>query len=60
MLQVLYFTATAIILYFLSDWLLQKAESIAGRRFEHRSIIFFVILVTLAVGSFSAIEHYLT
>ena len=51
------FTIVAIVLYFFSDWLLQRVEASAGRRFEHRSLIFFVILLTLALVTFSFIQQ---
>jgi len=54
-MEAVYFTATAIALYFLSDWLLNRIEISAGRRFEHRSLIFFGILLSLALVSFSLI-----
>lgn len=46
------FTLVAIGLYVLSDWLLRRIEAAAGRTLEHRSIIFFAILLALAIGSF--------
>ena len=39
----LYYTITAVILYLLSDWILNKIEIYYGKRFEYRSVIFFVI-----------------
>ena len=33
-------------------------EIAVGRRLEHRSLIFFVILLTLALSSFSLIQYY--
>lgn len=57
-MQFVYFTLTAIGLYLLSDWLLDRIEVVAGRRFEYRSLIFFVILLTLALVSFSMIRIY--
>ena len=57
MLQGLYFTLAAIGLYFLSDWLLTRVEISRGKRFEHRSLIFFVILFVLAAGSFELIQR---
>jgi len=33
-------------------------EIAAGRRFKYRSLVFFAILLTLAVSSFSLIQHY--
>jgi len=53
----IYFTIVAIVLYFVSDWLLQRVEVAAGKRFEHRSLIFFVILLTLALITFSIIQQ---
>ena len=43
-------------LYF-SDWVLQRVEVAVGRRFEHRSLIFFAILLTLALTSFSLLGN---
>ena len=57
-MSVVYFTIVAIILYVAADWLLERVEVAAGRRLEHRSLIFFVILLTLALTSFSLIQHY--
>ncbi len=57
-MSVVYFTIVAIILYFAADWLLERIEISAGRRLEHRSLIFFVILLTLALASFSLIQYY--
>ena len=57
-MSVVYFTIVAIILYFAADWLLERVEIAAGRRLEHRSLIFFVILLTLALTSFSLIQYY--
>ena len=51
------FTIVGAALYLLSDWLLQRVEATAGRRFEHRSLIFFVILLSLALTSFSLLGN---
>ena len=56
-MSAIYFTIVAIVLYFVSDWLLQRVEVAAGKRFEHRSLIFFVILLTLALITFSIIQQ---
>ena len=50
------FTLVAIVLYLLSDWLLVQVELRLGRRLEHRSLVFFVILLVLALLSFSGLE----
>ena len=57
-MNVVYFTIVAIILYFAADWLLERVEVAAGRRLEHRSLVFFGILLTLALSSFSLIQYY--
>lgn len=54
-MNVVYFTLVAAILYLFSDWLLQHAEIAMGRRFQHRSLLFFMILLTLAIASFTLI-----
>jgi hypothetical protein len=58
-MSAVYFTIVAILLYFAADWLLERMEIAAGKRLEHRSLIFFAILLTLAVSSFSAIQHFI-
>jgi len=55
-MQIIYFTVTAIILYVFSDWLLKRIEAARGKTLENRSLIFFVIIMVLAVGSFKIIE----
>lgn len=57
-MSIVLFTVVAIVLYLLSDWILERIEVAAGRRFEHRSLIFFAILLSLAVASFSVIQSY--
>ena len=52
-MNIVYFTLVAALLYLFSDWVLQRVEVAVGRRFEHRSLIFFAILLTLALVSFS-------
>jgi Ca2+/Na+ antiporter len=56
--QIVYFTVVAIVLYFASDWLLERIEIRLERRLEHRSLIFFAILLSLALTSFSLIQRY--
>lgn len=56
-MSVLYFTLVGIALYLFSDWLLQRVEASAGRRFEYRSLIFFVILLSLALITFEFIQR---
>lgn len=60
MLETISYTIAAIILYMVSDMLLQRLELNAGRRFQHRSIVFFFILALLSVTSFSIFKYILT
>jgi amino acid permease len=56
--EIVYFTLVAALLYLLSNWLVERLEIAAGRRFEYRSLLFFVILLTLAMISFYLIRLY--
>jgi len=55
-MQFVYFTITAVLLYVFSDWLLRKIETKRGEPLPNRSLVFFVIILVLAVGSFKLIE----
>jgi len=56
-MQYVYYTLAAIILYFLSDWILIKIEQKRGKQFEQqRSLVFLIIIMVLALGTFKAIE----
>jgi len=57
-MEIVYFTLAAILLYFGADWILNRIEAAAGRRFEYRSIIFFAILLVMALTSFALIRHF--
>jgi len=56
--QFVYFTLVAAILYLASSWIVDRIEVAAGRRFENRSLLFFGILMALALVSFSLIRMY--
>jgi predicted PurR-regulated permease PerM len=53
----LYFTVAAIFLYFFSDWILNLIEQRLGKRLKYRSVVFFVIIAVLAIGSFEMIDR---
>lgn len=55
-MEIIWFTLVAIVLYLVSDWLLERVELAVGRRLEHRSLIFFAILLSLALVTFSIIR----
>lgn len=54
-MQIIYFTLTAIVLYLLSDRAVDWLERRRGARFEHRTVIFFAILLVLALVTFEMI-----
>ncbi len=51
-MDVLYFTVIAILLYFGADWLLDWMERKRGARFENRQVVFFIIILPLALVAF--------
>ena len=55
-MNILYFTLTAVLLYLAADWILNRIETAAGRRFEYRSLIFFAILLAMALTAFALIR----
>jgi hypothetical protein len=57
-MEILYFTLTAIAVYVISDWALNRMEAFAGRRFAHRSLIFFALILGLALVSFALIRNF--
>ena len=59
MLQIVLYTVTAIILYVVADWILSKLEQRRGEPFPNRSLIFFVIILVLAVTVFEGLQRFL-
>ncbi|HSD60528.1 MAG TPA: hypothetical protein VLC55_06710 [Burkholderiales bacterium] len=51
-MEILYFTAVAVGLYFIADWLLDRIEVARGKRFEYRQVVFFAIILVLALATF--------
>lgn len=60
MMQTVWFTLVAAMLYLVADRVLLAAERYAGRRFEHRSLVFFALLLSMALLSFALIRRYTT
>ena len=58
-MEVIYYTLVAAGLYFISDWILDRIEVSRGERFKNRSVIFFLIILTLAFISFSLMKYLL-
>ena len=56
MIDLIAYTLAGIILYFGSDWILDQIENAVGRKFDNRNLIFFGIILILALSSFAAIR----
>jgi hypothetical protein len=56
-MEILYYTAAAVFLYMAADWILNRIEVAAGHRFKYRNLIFFVILLVMAMTSFALIRN---
>ena len=57
-MEMLLFTALAVVLYLVADRALNALEVRAGRRFEYRSMVFFAILLVLAVIAFALVRRF--
>lgn len=55
-MEIIYFTAIAVLLYLSADRAVDLIERRRGERFENRSVIFFVILVVSALIVFRLIR----
>ena len=57
-MQYIYFTLVAALLYLTSAWIVDRIEVAAGKRLEYRSLLFFGVLLVLALIAFGAIRFY--
>ncbi len=57
-MEVVYFTLVAIALYLIADRILTGIERTRGRPFEARMIVFFVILLSLALIVFPVLRRF--
>jgi len=55
-MEMIYFTIVAIILYIVSDRILEAIERKRGERLQNRSMYFFIIILVLAIISFTLIQ----
>lgn len=56
-MEIVYFTLVAIGLYAFATWALDRVERARGQRFKNRNIIFFAIILVLALLSFELMER---
>jgi len=57
-MELLVFIVVAAALYLVADRLLERIEVAKGRRLEHRTLIFFAILLVLALVSFTMLQRF--
>ncbi len=55
-MELVYYMLIGVTLYFLSDWILGQIEQWRGETFEQRTLVFFVIILFLALAVFQTIE----
>ena len=55
-MDLVWFTLVAIGLYFAADWLLEYLERARGARFENRQVVFFAIILPLALAAFWLVQ----
>lgn len=58
-MEAVYFTVIGIALYLVADRLVVLVERRAGRVLEHRTLLFFVLLLSLALVTFALIRQFL-
>lgn len=56
-MQYVYFTIIAVVLYVVADKILQRIETSRGARLPYRSLVFFAILLPLAIFAFKLIDY---
>ena len=54
-MEIVYFSLAAILLYLAADYILRRIESAAGRTLEYRSVVFFAVLLGMALLAFELI-----
>ena len=58
-MEMVAYTIAAIVIYLVSDALLRHIERRRGEHLANRSVVFFIIMLTLAVFSFAVIRTLL-
>jgi len=56
-MDIIYFTLAAILLYLVADWILKRIEAASGKPLKYRNLVFFAILLLMAVTSFALIRN---
>lgn len=58
-MEILAFTANAIVIYLLADWIVRAIEKKRGEVLKQRQAVFFVIILVLALVSFRLLRIFL-
>ena len=56
-LEIVLFTIVGVALYFAADWALRALERFNGAPLPYRNVIYFVIILALALASFEFLER---
>ena len=56
MIEMMVYTLIGITLYISSDWILIQIEKVVGRQFDNRNLVFFAIIMILALVCFTLIR----
>jgi len=60
MLEILVFTLNAIFIYFVADWIVRLIEAKRGEVLKQRQIVFFAVILVLALITFRLLKMFLT
>ncbi|MBT8062089.1 MAG: hypothetical protein HKO64_12390 [Xanthomonadales bacterium] len=56
-MEIMVFTLNAIVIYGLSDWIVRSIERRRGAALKNRQVVFFVIILVLALVSFELLQR---
>ena len=59
-MEIVIFTANAIVIYLLADWIIKFVEKRRGEVLKNRRIIFFIVFLPLILISFELLKYFLT
>lgn len=60
MVEILIFTLNAIFIYFVADWIVRMIEARRGEILKQRQIVFFAVILVLALVTFRLLKMLLT
>ncbi len=59
-MEIVWFTLVAVMLYLVSDWILDRIEMARGERLAKRNVVFFVIIGVLSLVVFQIAQLVLS